>query len=274
MQSVAEVTPGPWYQAAFGAHYPLLYSHRDEAEARLCLALLARLAPMDSAAGPILDLGCGDGRHLQWLAAEDLPVMGLDLSAHLLARAAEYLMAEKVPLIRGDMRSLPVVGDCFGTVLSLFTAFGYFGTPAENTRPVAEVARVLRPGGHWFLDYFDGQKVLAELGDGQSHQRERELDCLFIRETRRYQSQTRQVVKDVLLTALPGCETEAAKCGVGEQGLAYTEQVAVFTIAELDEMARAQGMVRVAAAGDYNGTPLGEGSRWILVYRKEQTQTA
>jgi len=251
-----------------------LYRHRDETEARLCLALLPRLAPLDAVVGPILDLGCGDGRHLQWLAATGLPVVGLDLSSHLLARAAERLSTGRVPLLRGDMQSLPLVGNSFGTVLSLFTAFGYFGAPAQNSRPVAEVARVLRPGGHWFLDYFDGQKVLAELGDGQPRRRERELDCLFIRETRRYQSQTRQVVKDVLLTALAGREAEAAKWGIGPQGLAYTEQVAVFTIAELDEMAQAQGMVRVAAAGDYNGAPLGEGSRWILVYRKEQTQTA
>ena len=262
----------PWYEAAFGAHYPVLYRHRDEAEAQRCLELLPQLAPLVPAdrAAPrtVLDLGCGDGRHLQWLAAAGQPAIGLDLSPQLLALAAARRGLD-APLVRADMRNLPFVGGSFGAVLSLFTAFGYFGAPAANAGPVGEVGRVLTGGGHWFLDYFDGDRILTELGDGHAVVRERELEPLRVRESRRYAAVTRQVVKLVELEPLPGHEPAAAAAGVGPAGLRYTERVAVFTIAELDELAGGAGLVRVAAAGGYNGEALGAGPRWVLVYRKE-----
>lgn len=264
---VPEAMDRPWYVAAFGAHYPLLYRHRDLAEARQCLDLLPRLAPLTvqgrDGPRPVLDLGCGDGRHLGLLRGRGVAAIGLDLSPQLLAAAAGGL-----DLVRGDMRQLPFAGDRFGAVLSLFTAFGYFGPPAANAGSVGEVARVLASGGHWFLDYFDGGLVRRELGTGL-HTREREIDCLLVRETRSYQARERQVVKDVALSARPGFEAEAAGIGVGPAGLAYREQVAVFTLSELDDMAAAAGLLRVAAAGDYAGAALGAGPRWILVYRKE-----
>ena len=58
---------GPWFATAFGAHYPLLYRHRDADEAARAVALLPTLAPLHE---PILDLGCGDGRHLALLAPQ------------------------------------------------------------------------------------------------------------------------------------------------------------------------------------------------------------
>ncbi len=259
-----------WFQDAFGAHYPLLYQHRDEAEAGRCLELLPTLAPLSDQPGDlVLDLGCGDGRHLQWLTAAGLLAIGLDLSPHLLTLAAARQGPNAVPLVQGDMRFLPFRRDSFATVLSLFTAFGYFGPPSANAEPVVEIARVLRRGGHWFLDYFDGDQVRAELGDGRQHTRERELGCLHIKEVRRYHPDRQQVVKDVELTSLPGQAAEAANHGIGLTGLRYSEQVAVFTLNELDNLAQMQGLERVAAAGGYEGQPLGQGSRWLLVYRKE-----
>ncbi len=259
----------PWYEAAFGAHYPLLYRHRDAREARRCLRLLPRLAPLTAGAGElVLDLGCGDGRHLAELAATGVVPVGLDLSAALLEVAAARRGAGGV-LVRGDMRALPFGTGRFAAVLSLFTAFGYFGPPAANAAPVQEVARVLRPGGHWFLDYFDGDAVLAELGDGQPRVRERRLECLAVRETRRYVAATSQVIKDVQLRPLPGQAVAAAEWGIGPDGLDYREQVAVFTLAGLDQLAAQVGLDRVAGAGDYDGGPLGAGARWLLVYRKE-----
>jgi len=77
---MAEAGVSPWYEAAFGAHYPLLYRHRDLAEAQRCLELLPSLAPLtNDGAGIILDLGCGDGRHTAWLDQSGVDVVGLDL---------------------------------------------------------------------------------------------------------------------------------------------------------------------------------------------------
>lgn len=255
-----------WFTRAFGAHYPLLYGHRDEAEAKRCLDLLPRLAPLDDR---ILDLGCGDGRHLQLLQERGKAAVGLDLSADLLERARERFSGDRpARLVRGDMRALPFTEGAFRSVLSLFTAFGYFGPPAANAAPVREIARVLEEGGHWFLDYFDADRVVMDLGRLSSAVRLREKKPLMVREERSYHPATSQVKKEVWLRPLPGQEEAAREWGVPREGLRYTEEVAVFTLAELDEMATAAGLVRTASAGGYEGQDLGEGSRWLLVYKK------
>lgn len=261
-----------WFAAAFGAHYPLLYAHRDEGEARRCLELLPRLAPLtgDDGRGLVLDLGCGDGRHLAALNAGGVPVVGVDLSAALLARAVQRRPSSGAwPLVRGDMRHLALVGDAFASVLSLFTAFGYFGPLERNLPVIGEVARVLRPGGHWFLDYFDGDAVRRELSAGDIAVRERDIGPLRVSETRRLAPAQDQVCKDVVLSPLAGREDEAAAVGVPPQGLAYTETVALFDVEDLDRLAAGLKLVRVAAAGSYDGAALGAGDRWLLVYRYE-----
>ncbi len=265
----------PWFTTAFGAHYPLLYAHRDEEEAARCVDLLPRLAPLapGGAGLPVLDLGCGDGRHLVLLAGR-MQVVGVDLSPHLLRAARERLAGHKglqAGLLRADMRDLPLAEGVVGAVLSLFTAFGYFGSIGENSIVIEEVARVMVSGGHWFLDYLDCDRVRAELAaapDGLW--RERVLGpCLFT-EHRRLDRGGEVVAKEVTVTPVPGRETEAAGLGVPGQGLRYIEQVALFAPEELDALAAASGLERTAAAGGYDGVPLGEGDRWILVYRKRE----
>jgi hypothetical protein len=78
------------------------------------------------------------------------------------------------------------------------------------------------------------------------------------------------VAKDVELTPLAGRETEAAALGVPSEGLCYTEQVALFSLAELDALTAGLGLVRVAAVGGYDGQSLGSESadRWILAFKR------
>jgi SAM-dependent methyltransferase len=233
--------------------------------------MLPTLAPLTTGSQDlVLDLGCGDGRHQEILEHLGYGTIGLDLSQPLLDLARSRLAGQyPARLVRGDMRRLPLVDNSVASVLSLFTAFGYFGPPAANGEPVREIARVLVPGGHWFLDYFDGDRVRGELGDGKPRVRERELGPVWVREEREFLIDLSQVAKKVSLRPRPGQEREAATWGVSAEGLNYTEAVAVFTLQELDEMAAFHGLTRVVAAGGYDGVALGEGTRWILVFRKD-----
>jgi SAM-dependent methyltransferase len=258
--------PGPaWYETAFGEFYPLIYAHRDLAEARRCLALLPRLAPLGR--GPVLDLGCGQGRHLGLLTDDGVAAVGLDLSAALLHRARRE--RPRQPLVRADMRAIPLVAGSCSAVLSLFTAFGYFGSAAAHERVLAEVARVLRPGGHWFLDFLDSDRVAREVAAGPAERR-RELESLLVRETRTLAAAPPRVVKTVRVMPRPGREAEAAVLGVTAAGLSYVEEVTLFSLDELDALAAGAGLRRVAAAGDYDGAALetGRSERWLLVYRR------
>ncbi len=259
-----------WFEIAFGAHYPVLYAHRDRAEAALCFELLPRLAPFSPHGKPVLDLGCGDGRHLEFLVNAGLSCVGLDLSAPLLELASQRLGC--APLVRGDMRNLGFLGQSFDSVLSLFTAFGYFGPLRDNAVVVQEVSRILSSGGHWFLDYFNCERVVQELGGEQEFVRERVEAGMRIRETRRYSTEDSQVSKDVELLPLETTAESTAENPLPLEGLRYTEKVAVFSLEEMDAMARAHGLERVASSGSYEGADLAQGQRWILVYRKTKTQ--
>jgi len=229
---------------------------------------MPRLAPLDR--GRILDLGCGDGRHLESMRRRGLAVTGLDLSAALLQRARERMAAgPRASLTRGDMRRLPYADGSFAAVLSLFTAFGYFGPLAENRAVVSEVARVLAPGGHWVLDYLDADRVRDELTEAAPSPRRRTVGPLDITESKRIAPQRDQVLKSVVVLPAAGREAEALTWGVGPGGLDYEEQVALFALEEMDALAAAEDLLRVAGAGAYDGRELGTGDRWILVYRRK-----
>lgn len=257
--------PYPWYATAFGAHYPLLYRHRDAAEAGRCLDLLPRLAPLGD--GPVLDLGCGHGRHLALLAQRGVRALGLDLSPQLLAIARAQ--SPRDGLLRADMRAIPLATNSCSAVLSLFTAFGYFGGAAANAPVAAEIGRILRPGGHWYLDFLNSGRVTRELAAGP-RATEREQGPLRVRENRRLARDPARVVKEVSLAPLPGHDDEAAGWGVPLPGISYVEEVALLTREELDTMAVRAGLAPAAAAGDYEGSPIDpESPRWLLVYRRE-----
>lgn len=260
-----------WYEQAFGTHYRLLYQHRDEGEARRCLNSLPGLAPLGD--GPVLDLACGDGRHLASLAAAGTPAVGLDLSAELLAVARQRdagLHAAR-GLIRGDMRRLPLRDGAVTSVLSLFTSFGYFGGLADHDELVAEVARVLRPRGHWFLDYLNCRAVRLELERTGKRITRREVGPCAVHESRCLGKPPSRVFKAVSLRPLPGYSKEAAAWGVPAEGLEYTEEVALFELEEMDRLAATHDLLRVAAAGSYEGDALDpeRSPRWLLVYQRD-----
>ncbi|MBC8424892.1 class I SAM-dependent methyltransferase [bacterium] len=258
-----------WYESAFGAHYGWLYAHRNAAEAAACVEALARIVPF--AAGRVLDLGCGEGRHLGPLAAQaPRGVVGVDLSAPLL-RAARVRTDGQPPtgLLRADMRALPLADGAFGTVVSLFTAFGYFGGLDAHGNLLAEIARVLAPGGAWCLDYLNCRRVKRDLAVA-SAQAERVIGPCRVTETKRLDTDGARILKRVRIDPLPGRADEAAARGVPPAGLDYTEAVALFEPEALDELALRAGLTRRDALGGYDGRPFAPDTaeRWILVYAK------
>lgn len=109
------------------------------------LALLARHAPRG--AGPVLDAGCGTGILGEWLAILGLgPVEGLDLSAGMLAVARLRGAYERLHQIALG-GPLPFADGHFAAII----ATGVFTTGHVGAEALAELARVLRPGGPMVL---------------------------------------------------------------------------------------------------------------------------
>jgi SAM-dependent methyltransferase len=103
----------------------------------------------------VLDLACGTGRHSVEFARRGASVLGVDQSAAYLAKARRA--ARGLPncrFARGDMRGLPFRGE-FDAAVNLWTSFGYFRTPAEDLAVLKGVARALKPGGRFLIEFID-----------------------------------------------------------------------------------------------------------------------
>jgi SAM-dependent methyltransferase len=110
----------------------------------------------------VLDLACGHGALANALAVRGCEVTGLDSSAVFLdrARADAAAMDVAVEYVPGDMRRLPAWTGRFDRLVNWTTAFGYFDDPT-NRRVLAEMARVLRPGGRMAMDLDNLPRFLA-----------------------------------------------------------------------------------------------------------------
>lgn len=124
----------------------------------------------------MLDLGCGTGRHARGLAAHGVTVIGLDVAARFLAVAADEGGGPRY--VRGDARRLPLADRAVDGVVSLCQGgFGLTGGPAAadvapGVEPdevlLAEVARVLAPGGWVAITAFSSYFAVRDLGDHEA----------------------------------------------------------------------------------------------------------
>jgi SAM-dependent methyltransferase len=112
------------------------------AYSRKRLALwLARFLPAEGGGARLLDVGCGTGHQLAELRARGFAAAGVDGSERMLAEArARNPGAE---LRRADVEALPFPDAAFDVALCV-EVLRYLPDPA---RCLAELARVLRPGG-------------------------------------------------------------------------------------------------------------------------------
>ena len=114
---------------------------------RYSAAALAWL-PADARAR-VLEIGPGPGLLLERLAQRHDFVVGLDLSAGMLARARARLSARGLPprLVRGDAAALPFASASFDAILMTFV----FSAIPDGREAMRGFARALRPGGMLIL---------------------------------------------------------------------------------------------------------------------------
>lgn len=133
----------------------------EPAKTRADIALARRLC---RGAGRVLDLACGYGRIALPLAAAGLAVEGIDLDAGLIAQARRDARGRGLPLRYrvGDMRALPYADGSFARVLCLWSSFQHLPTLRDQRACLAEVVRVLAPGGRAYLEMTDGSTPAIE----------------------------------------------------------------------------------------------------------------
>jgi SAM-dependent methyltransferase len=162
-----------WFDSEF---YHKLYAHRNEKEAAAFVGeLIHELQPQ--ATSSILDLGCGNGRHAKYLAANGFRVTGLDLAFSSIQQAKKW-ETKMLKFYKHDMRE-PFGENCFDYVFNFFTSFGYFNAE-ENDRVIHNMAMSLKVNGVLMIDYMN----VAHSVKGLIPAEEKEIDGIVYRISR------------------------------------------------------------------------------------------
>ncbi len=265
-----------WHRRWFDEDYLKLYAHRSPREAAVFIDLLQNrfgLVPeIGGSATLVLDLGCGDGRHLKELCRRGFRVVGLDWSPVLLRkgrselgralrgqRPAEEAAAQRPAgpgsgaFVRGDMRR-PPFGPRFGWVLSLFSSFGYDERDEANEALLRRMSKLVAERGRLVIDYLNPPQLKKELVPLSL----RTVDEWEVREERRIITELNMVEKRISF----GRPAEAPRC--------VRERVKLYAHRWFVDRLEVEGFRLLAHLGDHEGGPWREsGPRSILVLRRE-----
>ncbi len=165
---------GTWFDSPY---YHILYKHRDHEEAGAFIDNLSRHFHFNKK-DSIMDLACGKGRHSIFLNKKGLDVTGLDLSPKNIAYANKW-SNERLRFFVHDMRDV-FATERFDYVLNMFTSFGYFDDSSENEQSIMAVAKSLKKGGKFILDFMNPKKVIKNLVQEERKQ----IDGIDFRVTR------------------------------------------------------------------------------------------
>lgn len=118
---------------------------------RAVLAAFAELA--SSGGGPVAELGCGPGRTTAHLRALGLDVFGIDLSPAMIG-----LARQNHPDIRFEVGSMDALDLADGKLSGIVSWYSVIHTPPQDLPAYfTEFRRVLAPGGHLLLGFFEAE---------------------------------------------------------------------------------------------------------------------
>jgi D-alanine-D-alanine ligase len=152
--------PTEWWRTLFNSLYletdgDVVENDRNTEQEIDLLVRSAGLEPNDR----ILDLCCGQGRHVLELARRGYKsVTGIDRSRYLirLARKRAKQRGLAVSFHEGDARKFRVQESSFHCVCVMGNSFGYFDREEEDIAVLEAVKRALASGGTLVMDLTDG----------------------------------------------------------------------------------------------------------------------
>jgi hypothetical protein len=152
----------------------------------------------------------------------------------------------EAPLVRADMRQLPIRPGSMDLTVNLFTSFGYFERDAEHTAALEEMISTVRAGGWFAIDFLNPAAVRRQLVPEETVQ----LAGEQVRVTRSVSPDGRYVCKSIRAAA----------------GRQFMERVRLFEPDQISYMLEAAGVSVRRRFGDYDASPPGPDSpRTILL---------
>jgi len=110
----------------------------------------------------IVEPGCGSGRLTQRLADAVGPgglVYAFDLSEEMIRLALARKLPDCVQFACGSVETVPAAGASFDIAIC-FSVFPHFSDPPKA---LDELRRVLKPGGHLWINHLKGRVALNEM---------------------------------------------------------------------------------------------------------------
>ncbi len=235
-----------WFRDWFGEDYLTVYNHRNLRDAQQLVQLILKTHPLD-AEMPVLDVGCGHGRHAQILAELGLRVIGLDLSPVMLRVAKSTRKHARYPLlVRADKSALPF-RRTFQAAFSLFTSFGYFESDIQNQAVLHEYAAVLNTEGLLVVDFLNPDDIVRRLQPEST----REEENMLINEKRWIDR--RRVCKEITIEK----DNTVRR---------FYESVRLYNLDEMKRMLQNAGFRITNIFGEYDGREYHSESKRMILF--------
>jgi cyclopropane fatty-acyl-phospholipid synthase-like methyltransferase len=249
-----------WYQEMFAREDPLraeLYAESESSRAQVDF-VIDKLALQPGAR--VLDLCCGQGRHLIDLARRGYDAVGVDLSEYQLGKCREAAAQEGLQpnVIHADMREIGFDSE-FDAVISMYTSFGYLESDEEDRRVLAAVARALKPGGRFLVDIMNRDRMMNVFKDNSWEENSRG-DLILAQ--RAFDSRTGRI----------HCREIAIHADGGRSERSHS--IRLYTYGELERTLNSVAMQIESAWGGFDSSEFHRlASRMIIISRKGGTVT-
>lgn len=216
-----------------------------------------------AAGGPVLELGCGTGRVLMPVARAGTPVVGIDLSERMLARARARIkrarLARLARLVRGDIRHLPFPDSRFAVVMAPYGILQSLTSDADLRAALDAVTRALRPGGRFVME------LVADLPAWQEYSKVTKLRGW--RPGRKAYLTLVESVRQDRRKGLTVFEQEYVESRArGKRSQRFTLAFRTISIAQMASRLERAGLKVRATLGSYDGDPWTKDSdTWIVI---------
>ena len=222
-----------------------------------------------TAGGPVLELGCGTGRISIPLGRAGVPLVGIDRSAKMLARARTRVrrgrLADRVRLIQGDIRFLPFPRT-FALVMAPYGILQSLLREADLAATLADVRRVLDPGATF------GMELVADLPSWEEYRKRVSLkgwrgrrggSHVTLVETVRQDRARRRTIFDQEFTERRGRQQRVHRFSLAFRTLSVPQMIRRLEKA---------GFEISALLGDYRGGPWDVRAEvWIILAKSRRT---
>ena len=225
-----------------------------------------------NAGGAVLELGCGTGRIALPLGRAGVPIVGIDRSAAMLDRARMRVrrgrLADRVRLVRGDIRFLPFPTAGSAMVMAPYGILQSLLRERDLAATLAEVHRVLEPGGPF------GLELVADLPSWEEYRKRVSLkgwrgrrggEHLTLIETVRQDRARRLTIFDQEFTRRHGSRRHVHR---------FALTFRTLTVPQMVRRLEKAGFEITALLGDYRGGPWDQRAEvWVILAKKPDGAT-